>query len=340
MPDGRVAVLLLAGFFDCGNNGQDSNAEDNPVNKAAWQTGRVLYADIEGDALTSVRDDGAERAVLIELDAPACPSISQNGERITATLTETDELILIRKNGNNSVFRGSGGTVGNMVVSASGDNAAFHELTGDPEGACDPAQVVFANSSGSNQDVIAGDAQSCARWPEFTDDGTVLSYEVRNASDGSSDICRAQGTSGTDLGCLGITELQGMRAYDPDAVLIIGTDFRTWRAEDGVEITDPILEIEGFGPPEGQNDWGEKVRMALEKIGAAPIGSARFPMSLDWGPDRRIVFDALTDGPGGTGVHFFIYDIEEESAVHVLGPLTTAGSNSGEFSSACPRWIP
>ncbi len=131
---GPAVVLLLAGFFDCGGT-SSTDPSESPVNEGAWQSERILYADQNRGALITVRDDGTERQTLIQLDGVACPDISADGGRIIANLLETNELITIRKTGDNSVFSGLGdGDLGTASLSPDGLDVVFHEYTG--ENAC------------------------------------------------------------------------------------------------------------------------------------------------------------------------------------------------------------
>jgi hypothetical protein len=339
MDPARIGVALLAAFFDCGGGGADGGPEQSPVNQGAWQNGRVLYARTDAGVLSTIRDDGTDRQTLVELDEPTCPGVSADGSRIVTTLRTTDELILLRPGGDNSLYPGlSGRALDNAVLGTDGTTVAFSEATGAAAGACTPSRVVTGGSAGVGLEARTPEGE-CARWPEFSDDGTLVAYE-RETTDGVRDVCTLDGATGIPLGCIGIADLHGMRAWSPDGRLLLGTDFRSWRSEDGMETSDPIAEIEDLMPPPGPNDLRMRVEDALAGLGVAPIDTDRFPISLDWGPERVLVFDALTDGPGGPGVHVFTFDLETDEIRHLDGPLGFEGSNANEFSLACPRFLP
>lgn len=342
---GRVAVLILAGFFDCGggstDGGNDGDVEDNPVNQGAWQTGRIMYANNAGNGIVTINDDGTERQTLIEVPSPVCPTIAKNSSRIMAQLEETDEWLLVRKSGSNTLIELTAGMrVGNVALGAEGEQAIFEELMADAGDPCIPTQLFFGRSDGADVDPVAGDEQTCARWPEFSDDGDTISYQLDDPSSGTRDICLLEGHSGADLGCLGITDMNGARAFDPDGIVLMANDFRTWRTSDGAETSDPILEIEDLMPPEGQNDIRARVEAAMAAEGIGVLESNRFPISLDWGPNRTLVFDAVTDGPDGPGVHIFTFQLETDELFVIGGPFVVSGTNNHERSILCPRWMP
>lgn len=340
---GPAALLLLAGFFDCGGGGGAVDPSESPVNKGAWQSERILYADENRGALITVRDDGTERQTLIQLDGVACPNISADGSRIIANMLETNELILIRKTGDNSVFSGlSGGDLGTSSLGPDGLSVVFHEYTGDAGGSCPSSQLVSASTNGTNIEAVeaAGSEGTCARWPEIDHDGDLYSYEREDPGTGMREICMLTAGDLSDAGCLPITELTGPRAWSPGGEMLIGNDFRTWRTGDGVETSSPLDELKELMPPAGENDLREKIEGHLAGMGAALLPGVRAPLSLDWGADDRIVFDAAADGPDGSGVHVFIYDLRNDTLEHVLGPLPAAGADENAVTHVCPRWIP
>jgi hypothetical protein len=180
----------------------------------------------------------------------------------------------------------------------------------------------------------------CARWPEIDDDGTLISYELEDPSAGTREICMLDAGDFSDAGCLPISELTGPRAWSPGGEMLMGGDFRTWRTADGIETSNPVDELKQLMPPAGPNDLREKIEGHLGGLGVGLLDGQRVPLSLDWGGDDRILFDAVTDGPDGTGVHVFIYDLRADSLAHVVGPLATVPAGDDAVSHVCPRWIP
>lgn len=336
---GRTVVVLLAAFFDCGGGSGAVDPSESPVNEGAWQSERIVFADNTRGALLTIRDDAAERQILIELDDVACPTVSADGSRILANLLESNELILVRRSGDNTVFAGlSGGDLGAGVLTPDGLQAVFHEYTGDGGGSCPASQLVSANTNGTDL-MSRSPGEVCARWPSIDDDATVISYEREDPSSGERQICMLEAQGFGDAGCLPIADLTGPHAWSPGGELLMGNDFRTWRTEDGAESSDPVDELKQLMPPEGQNELRAQIEGHLSGLGANLLAGQPVPLSLDWGPDDRIVFDAVTDGPGGTGVHIFIYDLQEDSVSHVAGPFSTAGGDEMP-TFVCPKWIP
>ena len=71
------------------------------------------------------------------------------------------------------------------------------------------------------------------------------------------------------------------------------------------------------------------------------VSADALPISLNWGADNKLVFDALADQPSGPeDVHLFVYDLATGIATHIAGPFAESNTNNHNYSLLTPRWIP
>lgn len=126
--------------------------------------------------------------------------------------------------------------------------------------------------------------------------------------------------------------------------MLMAQAFRVISVSDGMEVPDPLAAAEGTTPVLAAGELGNTIMNAVDLIGftlvAGSDGGVVLPISVDWSPDHKLVFDALASENGGEeSVHIFVYDMRAGGAQHVSGPFEEADTNNHNYSLLCPRWI-
>lgn len=353
-----VGFALVVGCTPAGGPVGDSNDNANPppvdeseVQLAAWNSGRIVYADYIAGSIVVVDKNGANPDVLIAAENPADPAVSGDGGTIAFSRRERDDdqLVVIRRSGAVDRFSGlTGHDPLRVALNRDGSRIAFQEvIPPSPTNGCGPIHLVMGNTDGTDLEAVVTGETICAEWPEWSPDGTLLAYAHVDLSAAIlGRLCLLDGVTGATVRCfdepaIGISH----RTWSPDSTLLMGQGFRAIRVADGQEVTDPLAEVTGRDPELESGDLGDAIVNAVEAIGwtLVPAGQSGgvLPISLSWGSDNLLVFDALAsqDG-GGEAVHIFTFDLAAGVAVHVAGPFPEDNTNQHNYSLLNPRWIP
>ncbi|NOT01766.1 MAG: hypothetical protein HOP29_14190 [Phycisphaerales bacterium] len=346
------APIPNAGFGDDANTGD--SASDGTVglpNREAWVAGRIVFADIDGGRIVTTTNDGRDTSTLVEADRPACPAVSGDGQAIAFSLRDREpgEIAVMFRDGRVHRFEGlTGHDPLRVTLNADGSRIAFQEVTPPaPVNACGPIHLALGNFDGTGLEAIVSGDTLCAEWPEWSADGAFVAYaHVDLAAENPGRLCLLDPATGAQARCfdnpaIGIAH----RTWSPDSAILLGHQFRAMRVADGREVSDPWADVTGQNPELADGELLAAIDEAVERIGwtLVPGGMAGdvLPISVNWGNNDKLVFDALArQGAGTEAVHIFTYDFPSGQATHVAGPFAEANTNNHNFSLLCPRWVP
>lgn len=351
-----LSCTPMTGDAADGNQGEMSGGGDTgPMFAGAWVSGRIVYADIESGKLTTTTEQGDAVSTLIEAQRPACPAVSGDGQAIAFSLRDREpgQLVVLFRDGRVNQFEGiTGHDPLRVALSADGSKIAFQELTPpEPTNGCGPIHQAFGNSDGTDLSMVVSGDTVCAEWPEWSPDGAMISYAHVDVSNevNPGRVCLLDGADGSQLRCFDNTPIGiAHRTWSPDGSLLLNRGFLALSASDGTQVPDPLASVQGNDPALGNGELATAVVNAVAAIGwtLVPAGdvvedAVALPISLNWGANNKIVFDAVaSDSSGPEAVHIFTYDLATGTATHAAGPFLETDTNGHNFSLLCPRWIP
>jgi len=333
------------------DDGGPPPTDDITVPFEAWISGRIVYADFAGGAVVTIEGDGSDPENLVEAERPASPAISGDGGTIAFSQRERDDdqLVVVHRGGTIHRYEGiTGRDPLRVALNRDGTKIAFQEVTPpSPTNGCGPIHLAIGNADGTELAMVVTGESICAEWPEWSPDGTLLSYaHVDLSAEHPGRLCMLDGATMARTRCfdepvIGISH----RTWSPDSTLLMGQGFRTMRVIDGQEVTDPLNAVTGGEPQLASGELLDAILDAAQAVGWSLIPGGMsgdvLPISLNWSPNNVLVFDALASSGGGSeAVHIFTYDLATGIAAHVAGPFPESNTNNHNYSLATPRWVP
>lgn len=336
------------------NDNENENSTGSGVvsnfDLSAWEAGRIVYADFESGELITVTEEGTAAKILAEIEGAACPAVSGDSQTMALSSRTQSRIIVLGRGGDVREVEGlTGHDPFRATLNGDGSRLAFQEVVPpEPINACGPIHLVVGDSDGTDLTAeVTGDS-ICAEWPEWSPAGDLLSYahvDLDQPPGLEGQLCILNGESLAQITCLADPIISiGHRTFSPDGTMLMAQAFRVISASDGMEVPDPLAAAEGTTPVLAAGDLGNAIVNAVDSIGftllAGGDGGEVLPISVDWSPDHKLVFDALASVNGGEeSVHIFVYDMRTGSAQHISGPFEETDTNDHNYSLLCPRWI-